>query len=139
MEAHNWDLAAIIWLHPFCAVTPGSEFRQSQLLAPLLDSHPLWRRFSERIDMWSHHPLLPISEPDRIRDLHAMLSRGNHKSAKLHEVKLIPMLQDEVARGWQLPLPLAAATLIPGAVVGPVGMVHPTSMTNTQTPSRNPG
>ena len=38
------------------------------------------------------------------------------------------MLQDEVARGWQLPLPLAAAMLIPGAVVGPVGMVHQTSI-----------
>jgi hypothetical protein len=99
MAAHNWDVAAVIRLHPFCAITPGSEFRQSKLLAPLLDSHPLWRRFSERIDIGSHHPLFPISEPGRLRDLHAMLSCGNHKSAKMHEAKLIPMLQDEVARG----------------------------------------
>ena len=56
-----------------------------------------------------------------------MLSHGNHKSAKLHEAKLIPMLRDEVARGWQLPLPLDATLLIPGAVIGPVGMAHQTS------------
>ena len=128
MAAHNWDLVAIIQLHPFCAITPGSEIRRSPLLAPLLDSHPLWHRFSERIDIGSHHPLLPISEPDRIRDLQAMLSRGNHKSARMHEAKLLPMLQDEVTRGWQLPLPLATAILIPGAVIGPSGMVHQTSI-----------
>ena len=141
--AHNWDLAAVIWLNSFHVVTPGSEFRQSRLLAALLDSRPLWCRFSKRIDVGSHHPLFSISEPDRLRDLHAMLSCGSHKSAKRHETKLIPMLKDEVARGWQLPLPLAAATLIPGAVVGPVGMVHQTSTkppsTNTPTLSRNSG
>ena len=44
VTSHNWDLAAIIRLHdPFCAVTPGSVFPQSKLLASLLDSHPLWR------------------------------------------------------------------------------------------------
>ena len=85
--AHNWDLVTVIRLHPFCAVTPGSEFRQSRLLTPLLDSHPLWCRFLERIDVGSHHPLFPISEPDRLWDLHTMLSCGNHKSAKMHETK----------------------------------------------------
>ena len=117
----------VIRLHPFCAVTPGSEFRRSQLLAPLLDYDPLWHCFSERIDIGSHHPLLPISEPDRIRDLQAMLSRENHKSARMYyEAKLLLMLQDEVARRWQLPLPLATAPLTPGAVIGPLGMVHQT-------------
>ena len=118
MAAHNWDLAAIVWLHPFCAVTLGSEFHQTKLLAPLCwtpASHSGTISLSGSILGPTTSQLLPILEPNRLRDMHVMLSRRNHKSAKLYQAKLIPMLQDEVAGGWQLPLPLEAAMLIPVA------------------------
>ena len=68
-------------------------------------------------------PLDPISHADRRTDLAAILTRGNHKSARGHEQKLIGMLKEEVARGWQLPLPKEAALELPGCKVAPLGVV----------------
>ncbi|KAI2489531.1 hypothetical protein MHU86_25062 [Fragilaria crotonensis] len=49
--------------------------------------------------------LREISDADRLADVRDNLARGNHKSARGHEAKLISMLKEEVERGWQLPLP----------------------------------
>ena len=54
-------------------------------------------------------PLHRIADADRINAIKATLAYGNHKSAKIHEAKLIEMLDDEVEKGWQLPLPPDAA------------------------------
>ncbi|KAI2489507.1 hypothetical protein MHU86_25084 [Fragilaria crotonensis] len=72
-------------------------------------------------------PLREISDSDRLADVRANLARGNHKSARGHEAKLISMLKDEASRGWQLPLPRAALE-IKGCEVAPLGMVAQTSI-----------
>ncbi|KAI2511752.1 hypothetical protein MHU86_2646 [Fragilaria crotonensis] len=43
-------------------------------------------------------PLREISDSDRLADVRANLARGNHKSARGHEAKLISMLKDEASR-----------------------------------------
>ena len=68
-------------------------------------------------------PLDPILDADRRTDLAAILTRGNHKSARGHEQKLIGLLKDEVKRGWQLPLQKEAALEMPGCEVAPLGVV----------------
>ena len=68
-------------------------------------------------------PLRPISDDARRTDLQATLSRGNHKSARGHETKLLAMLKEEVEKGWQLPLPKEAALELPGCAVAPLGVV----------------
>ncbi|KAI2497777.1 hypothetical protein MHU86_16719 [Fragilaria crotonensis] len=105
----------------------GIEFRPTELLAPLLSAHPLWPRFQERISK-GRVPLREISDSDRLADVRANLARGNHKSARGHEAKLISMLKDEASRGWQLPLPREAALEIKGCEVAPLGMVAQTSI-----------
>ena len=48
-------------------------------------------------------PLVDITDAERLTDVTATLPRGNHKSARGHEVKLLELLKDKVKRGWQLP------------------------------------
>ncbi|KAI2496591.1 hypothetical protein MHU86_17919 [Fragilaria crotonensis] len=133
------DLDAALRAQPFSALTPGSEFRPTELLAPLLSAHPLWPRFQERISEGAEFPLREISDSDRLADVRANLARGNHKSARGHEAKLISMLKDEASRGWQLPLPREAALEIKGCEVAPLGMVAQTSIDerkfNRETPT----
>ncbi|KAI2510350.1 hypothetical protein MHU86_4074 [Fragilaria crotonensis] len=81
---------------PVSAVTPGSEFRPAALLALLLSAHPLWPRFWECILEGAEFPLQENSDADRLDDVRDNLARGNHKSARGHEAKLIAMLKEEV-------------------------------------------
>ena len=124
LRTFRLDLAAALAAQPFSTITPGSEFRPAHLLAPLLSHHPLWPRFRERITLGAEFPLTSIADTDRRADLQAILSRGNHKSARGHEAKLTVMLKEEVSRGWQLPaLPKEAALELPGCEVAPLGVV----------------
>ncbi|KAI2509946.1 hypothetical protein MHU86_4511 [Fragilaria crotonensis] len=107
----------------FSTISPGSEFRPAHVLAPLLSRHPLWSAFSERITDGAEFPLRDISDAERLTDVAACLARGNHKSARGHEAKLLDMLKDEVRRGWQLPLPKEAALELPHCEVAPLGVV----------------
>ena len=112
LQKHALDLETALAAQPFSSLTPGSEFRPVELLAPLLSMHPLWPKFQGRISNGAEIPLREIADADRIADVHANLTRGNQKSAQGHEARLIGMLKEEVERGWQLPLPRSAALLI---------------------------
>jgi hypothetical protein len=59
-----------------------------------------------------------------LTDLHAMIARGNHQSAKQRAPKLEKMVRAEVHHGWQLPLPPLAALLIPNAVTTTMGLIE---------------
>jgi hypothetical protein len=100
--------------------TPGSEFRQQRLLAPLISDHRLWDNLCQWMQHGVSHPLLPISEADRVTDLQAMISRGNHRSATDNYEALDAIFRHEVKRGWTLPLPPEAALLLPDAIIAPL-------------------
>jgi hypothetical protein len=69
------------------------------------------------------YALQPITEADRLEDIRANLMRGNHQSAKQHADRIKQMMESEVTNGWQLILPRIAIFLLPGAVLGPLGIV----------------
>ena len=122
------DLRRALADQPFSTLTPGSEFRPATLLAPLRSCHPLWPLYRERITLGAEFPPAPIDEPSRKDDVITTLTRGNHKSARGHEAKLLQMLQGEVARGWQLPLPKEAVLELPHCEVAPLGVVDQTTI-----------
>ncbi len=102
------DLDIALAAQSFSSLTPGSEFRPVELLAPsyhCTHSGPSSRR---------------ASPPGR--------NFRSAKSAQGHEAKLIDMLKEEVERGWQLPLPKSAALMIKGCEVAPLGMVTQTTI-----------
>jgi hypothetical protein len=69
-------------------------------------------------------PSTDIPEQQRLEDLHAMIARGNHQSAKQRAPTLERMMKSEVLHGWQLPLPPSAALQIPHAVAAPMGLIE---------------
>ena len=118
------DLDAAIRAQPFSGITPGSEFRPVDVLAPLCSGHPLWPRVRQYLTQGTECSMTPIAETDCLQDLQLMLARGNHKSA-LDDIKQVTsMLKDEVHHMWQLPLPPRAVLELPGAVLAPVGLAH---------------
>ena len=96
LRRYGGQLCAALAAQPFSTLSPGSEFRPAHQLAPLLSRHPLWRSFAERITDGAEFPLADIPDADRLADVTATLARGNHKSARGHEAKLLEMLKDEV-------------------------------------------
>ncbi len=124
LEQHDWCLASLLETQRNTPLYPGSEFRPAELIDPLVNTHPLW----SNVKAWLRHgvsfPLKPIPETERRADLAAILARGNHKGAITHYQKLKSVLQDEVARGWQLIIPKHAVTNIPQAVIAPLNIVE---------------
>ena len=123
LRRYGVDLRTALAAQLFSTLSPGSEFRPARLLAPLLSRHPLWAVFAERITAGAEFPLVDIPDAARLEDVTATLARGNHKSSRGHETKLLEMLKDEMKRGWQLPLPKEAALELPHCEVAPLGMV----------------
>ncbi|KAI2499964.1 hypothetical protein MHU86_14538 [Fragilaria crotonensis] len=116
---HRPGASRPIILHPH----PGFRVPLPSPTGPVAFASSLWPRFLERITLGAQYPLAPIPDADRFLDVTATLARGNHKSARGHEPRLIEMLKDEVKRGWQLPLPIDVAMEIPHCELAPLGMV----------------
>ena len=128
LQANNFDLQGIIMGDPKSPLRPGSEFRPAGLLEPIFEHHPLWIRTKRSLLVGAKMPLQQISEIDRLAFLDLALSYGNHKSAKRHAATLLTMLDKEVQKGWQLPLPVHRLRDIPDIVVSPLSMVEQTTI-----------
>ena len=116
------SLEAAIQQQTNSTVSYGSEFRPTQLLAPLMHRHPLWKRTETCISQGSQFPLHPIEEQLRQEDLDAAISYGNHKSTT-DSTAFITNMESEIKKGWALPLPPPFARELPGAEVAPHGIV----------------
>ena len=123
LESYNYDLQAILLEDAHSPLRPGSEFRPTAILDPALQGHPLWSRAKKTLMHGAHLPVEPIEEEPRLQDLLEAIEFGNSKSATKEGPKLLSIFGKEVEKGWQLPLPISALQHLPGAVVGPVGIV----------------
>jgi hypothetical protein len=70
----------------------------------------------------------PIEEEPHLQDLLKAIKFGNHTSATKEGPKLLLIFGKEVKKGWQLTLPIFALKHLPGAGVGPVGIVSQNSI-----------
>jgi hypothetical protein len=122
------DLDRATRAQPFSSITLGSKFRPVMVLEPLCYAHPLWPRVRQYLTHGTACTLAPLQEVDRLRDLSAMVRRGNHKSALRDQARVIDILKDEVQHMWQLPLPPRALLELPGVVLAPVGLAHQQSI-----------
>jgi hypothetical protein len=124
LKAANFNLQHLIQLDPLSPLKPGSEWRPCHLLAPILAGHPLWPQVQEQLQHGYNWPLRPIAETERQAAVLAAISYGNHKSARKSRHELVPSLQLETSKGWQLPLPINLLTEIPGLEAAPLGFAH---------------
>jgi hypothetical protein len=84
----------------------GSEFKPATVLEPLLQHHQHWPSFKAIVEDGVSYPLTPLSESDRLRDLEALTTRGNHKSAHTPEnmAALHKAFDKEVRYEWAIPI-----------------------------------
>lgn len=99
----------------------GSEFRHPSDLEPLLVDHPHWLEFKKILTHGATFPLLLISTDQRVVDIQFHCERGNHKSALKHNHILDKIIQEDVEKGFALPLPIEIINLIPNASLAPLG------------------
>jgi hypothetical protein len=127
LESYKYDLQAILLEDAHSPLCPGSEFCPTAILDPVLQGHPLWARDKKTLMHGAHLPVEPIEEEPRLQDLLEAIEFGNHESAK-DGPKLLSIFGTEVEKGWQLTLPISALQHLPGAVIGPVGIVSQDSI-----------
>jgi hypothetical protein len=63
-----------------------------------------------------------ITEPEREKEVLAMLQRGNHKSAQEEPAIVEQLLSKDVVHGFSMVIPIELVPLIPNAMVQPVGL-----------------
>jgi len=105
LRGYNMNLDAALQAQPYSSLSIGSEFRPAKVLKLMCGLHPLWPRVKQWLQTGVDYPLEPISEEDRMTDLHANFEHGNHQSATYNFDQLVSMLTEEVQHGWQLILP----------------------------------
>ena len=133
LQPHGFDLDKIIRQEPNSPLRPGSEFRPVDLLDPVFKGHPKWPRARQLLTRGAHFVLQPLPEPDRVADLVEAIEYSNQKTAVRHALSLRKILDKEVSKGWQLPVPLSLVPRIPGAIVAPLGMAFNSGWTGQAT------
>jgi hypothetical protein len=131
LQKAEFNLQSLIMADESSPIRPGSEFRPVHLLEPIFNAHPLWPRMKNSLSCGATLVLEDIPDSDRLTLLDTAISYGNHKSAGLHSELLLPQLQQEVEKGWHLPLPIARLNEIPGLIMGPMGAVAQSSIDET--------
>jgi hypothetical protein len=135
LRQNQFNLQKIILQDPLSPLHPGSKWHPVPLLDPILSNHHLWPRVSKQFTSGFHWPLQPIPEDIHAQLVQEAITYGNHKSARAAKSELIPSLQLEASKGWQLPLPINLLTEILGLDIAALGYVHQFGL-NTDTGKR---
>ena len=121
LEQFNFNVSEAILAQSHSQVMFGSEFKHPNQLQELLQDHPRWEKFKNILLFGATFPLTPISHQDRLRDLDFHAKRGNHQSAIKNKQVLDKLINDDIVKGYALPLPLQLYKYIPNASIAPLG------------------
>ena len=97
----------------------------------LWSHHPRWEALRDKLENGIEFPLIDLSEQERLKDLAAAKERGNHKSAATHEKFLADAMKKEVAKGWNLVLPVEEILNIPNLQLSPMGVADAVGISAT--------
>mmetsp|Transcript_1089 Transcript_1089/g.1714 ORF Transcript_1089/g.1714 Transcript_1089/m.1714 type:complete len:831 (+) Transcript_1089:2296-4788(+) len=128
LAMHGYNLNSAIRSQHGTPLDPGSEFKPVSILDWLCTPHPLWRILRGYLSQGVSYPMLPLSEQDRCNSLRHALARGNHSSIDHHTDIVHQAVQDDVLRGYILPLQRAAIESLQEAEVAPIGVVEQTTI-----------
>ncbi|MGH7974066.1 MAG: hypothetical protein ACREBR_00970, partial [bacterium] len=122
LKASIFDVHQAIMSQPNSPVTYGSEFRPWYILQPLLSNHPLWHRVKDILQKGITMPLKQLTESERKMDIEYMKSRGNHKSTLRNMQIMRKLIEEDVANGHSLPIPIATIQYLNHVSVAPLGL-----------------
>jgi hypothetical protein len=121
LQCYNFDLNSALHAQKNSQVFYGTKFRPVQDLAMIFNSHPLWKHTSSILSSGATYPLHHIPTEIRNDDIAYHKERGNHKSALKISEKISTMIQEDVDRGFTLPLPIEILPYLPNASLAPLG------------------
>jgi hypothetical protein len=104
----------------------GSKFQSvASSLRPLLGYHPNFEEFASVLEKRMPYRFsTEIGDTTRERDMLAMISGGNHKSAQDNPEQVRRLLTKDVVHGFSMVLPIELVPLIPKAMVQPTGLAQ---------------
>lgn len=116
LQKHNFILNDVINASEFSTCSPGSEFRNPELLDPLLKQHPLWKVSKTHNDS--------TNDQQRHHENNEMIAKQNHKKAKEFPDVIRQSLLGDLKLGYCCVLPISCIEKIPNAMVCPLGIVE---------------
>ena len=106
-------------------LTPGTEFRKVENIEKIWKHRENWEKIKSILINGCTYPLQnEQDEKTRKKDLEAMVTRGNHKSALTpdHRIVLEKIQKKEVAQGFTFPITVECLMKLEGAAVIPMGV-----------------
>ena len=119
----NYNMCDAIQAERGSTMWYGSEYRPVAQLERLYRHHKDWQYFRTQLEKGATYPLRKIGPRRRIDNIRKMLQRGNHRSAEDNSDEVKRLTEDDVKKGFAIPLPREAASLIKHGEVYPVGLV----------------
>ena len=83
----------------------GSEFKHPDILGLIFQNHPLWKNLENHLRKGCHYPTTTIDQSAIRQDLEEALEFGNHKGVVNNQTLFQSMMDDEVSKGWAIPIP----------------------------------
>jgi hypothetical protein len=102
---------------------PSSEFRPVNQLDGIFSEHPNYKFVRNMVEGGMDYMFLTdLDEDQRIHEMEANITRGNHKSATDHQEHLIRLLDRDVNYGFTMPIPKRSVHKLKGAMVQPASV-----------------
>ncbi len=122
MRKFGGDLHRALHAQKDSPLSYGSEFKPVSTLETIFSLHPNWQRMKIILLEGSTWPLSPLDEAERLKDIDDALEFGNHKGAVNQKELLLTLVNDDVVRGFALPLPLDKIKKVPGVILAPLNI-----------------
>jgi hypothetical protein len=123
LSEHGFDLASLLGDYQRTTLGYGSEFRPIDQLEKVLGGHSEFEVLADLIENGMGYRFkTAITEGERMKELHGMMERGNHKSAEEGSEKAAELLAKDVAHGFSIPVSPGVVERIRGAMVQPLGL-----------------
>ena len=123
LERFEGDLSRMMEDQKGTTIWHGSEFRPVDQLREVLGDHPNFDHLTGTFRRgMEYHFTRELSEAERVTELTAQLSRGNHQSAEEDPVHLAKLLGKDVKHGFAFAIDADKVPSIKDAMVQPAGL-----------------
>ena len=132
IEDYNFDFTKLIEDHQHTSLSYSSEFRDIDDLTAIYHDHDLFPFFKGLHQNGMEYIYnKELTDCERMAELEANISRGNHRSATERPTELRTKLDREVEYGFSVPVLASCITKIPGAMVQACGLVVQYALSKT--------
>ena len=125
LMSFDGDVAAVLDNEKGSTLSPGSEFRDNDVINPLFDLHEDGDKLKELIKHGASYVFkegTEQTEDERLADITAAVTQGNNHSTRGKEKLLKTRYTNEVERGWMVPFSISEILAIQGLGVIPIGV-----------------